>query len=262
MNRDNVTIHPSAIVHPEAILGEGTVIGPYSTVDAQVRLGARCQVQSHVVLRGPMIVGDDASFYPFSVIGAAPQHLGFKGEPSTVEIGNRVTIRESCTVNRGTAIGINKTVIGDDTFVMAYVHIAHDCVIGKRVILANSIQLAGHVEVGDFTTIGGQSAIAQFCRVGERCYIGGGSILRKDLPPYLLGKGGEFEVQGINQVGLARQGFSPEVIRELKEVFKILFLQKLTTVQALEKIATEHGSSDTVKNFLGFIQKSKMGFHR
>lgn len=255
-------IHPTAIVSPEAVLGEGTTVGPFSIIGDHVRLGARCQVQEHVILRGHTHIGDDVKIFPFSVIGGEPQHLKYKGEPTTVEIGNRVTLRESVTVHVGTEFGNKTTTIGDDSYLMAFTHVAHDCIVGRNVIIANDVQLAGHTEVQDFATIGGQSAVAQFCRVGRYTYIGGGSIIRKDLAPFLVGKGNEFVVQGINAVGLTRQGYSPDALSRLKAVYKAFFLQGLTVNQAIEKIVTAHGEAEEVKVFLDFVRSSKIGFHR
>lgn len=255
-------IHPTAIVHPKAKLGAGTKVGAFSIIGEHVQLGENCEVQEHVVMRGHTRVGDQVVIYPFSVIGAAPQHLKYANEPTTVEIGNRVTLRESVTVNCGTEFGHKTTRIGDDCFIMAYAHVAHDCVIGRGVIVANTVQIAGHVVVEDYATLGGQSAIAQHCRVGRYCYIGGGSIIRKDLCPFMLGKGNEFEVQGINAVGLSRAGFNSATLQRLKTLYKIFYLQGLTVTQATDKILTELGETDEVKVFLDFVKESKIGFAR
>lgn len=255
-------IHPTAIVHPGAQLGEGTRVGPYSIIDEHVVTGRNCEIQEHVVVRGRVRLGDEVRIFPGAVIGAEPQHLRYKGEPTSVEIGNQVTLREAVTVHRGTEFGAKATRIGDRAYIMAYTHVAHDCLIGNSVILANCVQLAGHVEVGDFVTIGGLSAVAQFCRIGRYCYVGGGSIMRKDVPPFLLGKGTDFEVQGINSVGLTRNGFSETTVRRLKSLYRIFFIQKLTVAQAIEKIITELGESDEVRFFIQFIQTSQAGFVR
>ena len=255
-------IHPTAIVHPRAVLGEGTRVGPFSIIDQYVVTGRNCEIQEHVVVRGRTTLGDEVKIFPFAVIGGEPQHTRYGGEPTTVEIGNRVTLRESVTVHRGTPFDKGRTLIGDDCFIMAYSHVAHDCEVGRSVIIANSSQLAGHVVVEDFATLGGQTGVAQHCRVGRYCYVGGGSIVRKDLAPFLLGKGNDFEVQGINVVGLTRKGFSPPTIRRLKSLYKIFFLQKLTVAQAIERAVVELGESDEVKLFIDFVKSSKMGIER
>lgn len=256
------TIHPTAIVHPKANLGEDVVVGPYAIVDEHVEVGATTQIQSHAVIRGHTQIGEGVNIFPFAVVGVEPQHLGYKGEPTRVQIGNRVTLRESVTVHRGTLFGRGATKVGDDTYLMAYVHVAHDCLVGKRVIIANSVNLAGHAEVEDFATIGGNSAVIQHCRVGRYAYVGGGSMIRKDLAPFLTGKGSEFRVQGLNLVGLSRSGFSPEAISQLKKIYRIFFLQKLTVSQAMEKISQEIGETDETKVFRDFIEKSKVGLLR
>lgn len=257
-----IQIHPTAIVSPEAVIGEGTKVGPYAVIDDKVTIGKNCDIQAHAVIRSQVTLGDEVAVHPFSVLGGAPQHLGYKGEPTTVTIGNRVVLRESTTVHRGMPFDKGNTTIGDDCYIMAYSHIAHDCTIGKGVILANAIQLAGHVTIGDFVTIGGLSGIAQWCRVGMYCYLGGNSVIRKDVPPFLVGKGADFEVQGINVVGLERRGFNVDTIQRLRKLYKIFYLQNLSVAQATDKVLAELGQTDEVKVFLDFIQTSKVGFER
>lgn len=258
----NQLIHPTAIVHESARIGAGTRIGAYSIVGENVALGENCDIQEHVVLRGHTTIGHRTQIFPFSVIGGEPQHLKYKGEPTTVVIGDDVILRESVTVHRGTSFGLGKTEIGDKSFIMAYAHVAHDCIVGKSTIICNAVQLAGHVTVEDCATIGGASEVAQHCRVGRYCYVAGGSTLRKDLPPFLTGKGNEFQVQGINAVGLTRQGFQADTVKRLKSIYKIFYLQNLTVAQAIEKAGIDFGSAPEVKMFLEFIQSSKMGFVR
>lgn len=255
-------MHPSAIVHPDAQIGEGSRIGAFSVIDAKVVLGKNCNIQEHVVIRDYVSMGDDCTVYPFACVGGTPQHLKYKGEPTTLTIGNRVTLREHVTVHRGTTIGTGNTIIGDDCYIMAYTHVAHDCILGKHIIIANATQLAGHVEIGDHVILSGLSAVTQFCRVGAHCFIGGSSIIRKDLPPFLLGKGNEFEVQGVNAIGLARRGYSDEAISHIKKMYKIFYLQGLTVSQAIEKVHTEIGDLPERAEFLSFIETSKTGITR
>jgi UDP-N-acetylglucosamine acyltransferase len=262
MEKANPVIHPTAIVHPNAKLGKGTIVGPYTLIDEHVTIGERCEIQDHVVLRGHTSIGNECRIFPFAVVGTEPQHLKYQGEPTKVEIADKVILREAVTVHRGTEFGGGKTVIGENGYFMAYAHVAHDCLIGKNAIICNAVQLAGHVVIEDSVTIGGASEIAQFCRVGRYCYVGGGSTLRKDLPPFLVGKDNEFKVQGINVVGLERNGFSPMTINRLKALYKIFYLQNLTVNQAIEKTMTEVGESDEVRLFIDFIKSSKVGFTR
>lgn len=255
-------IHPTALIDSHAKIGKGSKVGPYSVIGPEVVIGENCDIQEHVVIRGRTTLKDDVKVFPFCVLGGEPQHLGYKGEPTTVEIGNRVILRESCTVHRGTTFGTGKTVIDDDVYLMAYTHVAHDCEIGRKVIICNSVQLAGHVVIGNNVVIGGASEVAQFCRVGQYCYVGGGSTLRKDLPPFLLGKGNDFQVQGINVVGLEKNGFSSEAISKLKKIYKIFYIQKNTVSQAIERATVELENSNEAAVFLNFIQTSTAGFIR
>jgi len=255
-------IHPSAVVSSGARLGEGTRVGAFSIVEDDVVTGPGCDIQSHVVIKSHVKLGTQVNVHPFSVLGGPPQHLGYKDEPTTVTIGDRTTIRENVTVHRGTVMGGGATTVGDDCFLMAYTHVAHDCTVGKGVVMANGVQLAGHSTIGDYVTIGGLTGIAQHCRVGMYAYLGGCSMVRKDLPPFLVGKGNDFRVQGINVVGLERRGFNEDTVLRLRKLFKIFFRQNLTVVQASDKIIQELGETDEVKVFLDFVQGSKLGFVR
>jgi UDP-N-acetylglucosamine acyltransferase len=255
-------IHPTAIVHPKAQLGRGTRVGPFSVIGQDVVIGENCEIQEHVVIRGRVKIGNDCRFFPFVVLGGEPQHLGYKNEPTEVVIGDRNVFRESVTVHRGTIAGGGITTIGNDCLIMAYAHVGHDCSVGNKVIIVNAVQLAGHVILEDFVTLGGQSAVVQHCRVGKYCYIGGGSLIRKDVPPFTSGKGNEFKVQGFNKVGLERSGVSAERIANIKRIFKICYIQKLTASNAIEKIAAELPGSEDAVAFLDFVKTSKLGFHR
>jgi UDP-N-acetylglucosamine acyltransferase len=255
-------IHPTAIVATGAKIGEGTRVGPYSIIDGEVSLGSGCDIQSHVVIRGRTTIGNGVTVFPFAVLGAEPQDLKYRGEPTRTEIGDGVTIRESVTVHRGTQSGGGLTVVGANSLIMAYTHVAHDCVVGKNVIIANGTQLAGHASIGDFAIVGGMVAIIQYTRIGSYAYIGGASAIRKDVTPYMVGKGADFKVQGVNVVGLSRRGFSSEALDQLKLVYKIFFLQNLTTSRAIEKIQMEVGDSEHVREFINFVKSSKVGFER
>lgn len=256
------SVHPTAVVHPSVELGQGTRVGPYATIEKGVRTGRNCEIGSHAFLMGNTTIGDEVQVYPFAALGTDPQHLRYKGEPTRVEIGDRSIFREYATVHRGTEFGGGVTRIGSDVLVMAYGHVAHDCRVGNKAIFANLAQIAGHVEVGESANIGGMTAVIQFCRVGAFSYIGAGSIVRKDLPPFLMGKGSDFEVQGVNAVGLERNGIGEGAVRRLRDAYKILYMQGLTVSRALEKIATELGEEGEVKTLLDFVRSSKVGIVR
>lgn len=255
-------IHPTAIIHPNAKLGLGTRVGPYSVIGADVVTGEHCEIQEHVVLRGKVTLGSYCRLFPHAFIGGEPQHLGYKNEPTEVVMGDRVVLREYVTVHRGTLAGGNITQIGNDCLIMAYTHIGHDCHVGNRVIIVNAVQLAGHVVIEDFVTLGGQSGVIQHCRIGKFCYVGGGSMIRKDLPPFFSGKGNVFEVQGFNKVGMERAGISSERIANIKRIYKIFCLQKLTVSNAIEIISSELSDSEDAEIFLRFVRNSKVGCHR
>lgn len=262
ISSNSVQIHPTAIVDPHAQLGPGTEVGPFSTIGEHVVMGTNCKIHQNVVLWGHTSLEDEVTVFPFAVIGSPPQHVKYDGEPTRVEIGARVTLREGVTVHRGTAFDRGVTRVGNDTFLMAYCHIAHDCVVGKEGTIANAVQLAGHVTIGDFVTIGGHSAIAQHCRIGCYSYVGGGSILRQDLLPFMVGKGTDFQVQGVNAVGLKRRGFSSDTVSSLKTLYKIFYLQKLTVNQAIEKMRETVGQTDECQLVVDFASSSRMGFIR
>ena len=261
-NPKDTLIHPTALVHPKAQLGTGVKVGAFSIVGESVRIDDFTEVQDHVCIQGNTEIGKAVRIFPFVVIGAEPQHLHYKQEPTQVRIGDKTIIRENVTIHRGTAQGTGVTSIGIGTYLMAYVHVAHDCEVGSNAIICNAVQLAGHVSVGDFANIGGLTGVAQFCRVGKFCYVGGASMIRKDLPPFLMGKGNDFEVQGINSVGLSRQGFESPTIGQLKNLYKIFYLQNLTASQAIERASTEMGDIPEVREFIDFIKNSKQGFVR
>jgi UDP-N-acetylglucosamine acyltransferase len=257
-----LTVHPTALVSPDAVLGAGVTVGAFSIIEDGVHIGAGSQIAERVIVRRGTSLGERVRVYPGAVLGEDPQHLKYDGKGATVTIGDDTVIREMVTVNRGTELGGNRTTVGPKAFIMAYCHVAHDCHVGEGVIMANGCQLAGHVEVQDYSTLGGVTLISQFCRVGRYAFIGAGSMLRKDVPPFVSGKGGEFEIKGINTVGLERRGFSPASIQHLRTLFRIFYIQKHTVSQAIEKASTELGDRDEISLFLNFVRASKMGIHR
>ncbi|NBX92872.1 MAG: acyl-ACP--UDP-N-acetylglucosamine O-acyltransferase [Proteobacteria bacterium] len=255
-------IHPAAIIHPKAQLGKRVTVGAYSIIGEGVSIGDDTEIQEHVVIRSNTSVGKAVKISPFCALGTEPQHLKYKQEETLTEVGDHSVLREYVTIHRGTPAGGGKTTVGNHSYLMAYAHVAHDCHVGSHVIICNAVQLAGHVLIEDHANIGGLTGIVQFCRVGKFCYVGGGSLIRKDLPPYLSGKGNEFQVQGINSVGLTRQGAGQETLQKLKSLYKIFYMQNLTISQAIEKSMAELGQVPEVQHFVDFIQKSKMGFVR
>lgn len=255
-------IHPTAIVHPEATIGSDTRIGAYSIIDKNVSIGKECDIQEHVVIRNFTTLGDQVRVHSHAILGGDPQHTKYRGEPTTLEIGNRVLIREFVSAHRGTKVGCGYTRIGDDSFIMGYCHIAHDCLIGKSVIFANEVQLAGHVEVGDFVNIGGKTGIGQFIRIGDHAFVGAASGVGKDIPPYTIGIGLPFQVRGVNTIGLSRRGFSEDSISRIKKVYKIYFRQGLTTEQAEKAASEQFGEQEDIRLFINFVNASKPGIAR
>lgn len=255
------TIHPTSYVHPNVRLGVSVNIGPFCIIEEGAEIGDRTVLQSHVVVRGKTKIGQDVKIFPFACVGMEPQHLKYNGEPTETFIGDRVILRESVTIHRGSQAGTGITEVHQDCYLMAYVHVAHDCKVGEKSIIANAVQIAGHSEIGKSVLFGGHSAITQFNRVGDYAFIGGGSLIRKDLPPYIIGKG-DFEVQGINAIGLERSGFSKETIQTLRKVYKIFYLENLKTGQAIEKIQMTFPGSKEAENFIEFVKASKSGILR
>lgn len=262
MPADRPAIHATAVVSDGAVIGAGSRVGPYAVIGEHVRIGRRCEVDEHVVLRGHTSIGDDCRIFPHAVIGGAPQHSAYRGEPTRVSIGDRVTLREGVTVNLGTAFGNQVTIIEDDVMIMAYAHIAHDCFVGHGTTIANAVQLAGHVSIQDNVMFGGHGAIAQFCRVGRHAYIAGGSILRGDVLPFMAGKGTEFRVKGVNAVGMRRKGYDAESIRRAREIYRIFYRQGHTAASAVGHIRERVGDSDETRTVLDFIAGNERGFER
>jgi UDP-N-acetylglucosamine acyltransferase len=252
-------IHPTAVVNPEAEIGADVSIGPYCRIGERVKIGHRCRFESHVVVEGPAIIGEDNQFYPFATIGLQPQDLKFKGEETLLFIGDRNIFREYVNIHRGTRGGGGRTRIGNDNFLMAYVHVGHDSVLGNHIILANAATLAGHVTIEDHATIGAFSGIHQFCRVGTHGYVGGYTVITKDVLPYSKTVSERnTHAYGPNTIGLERKGFSPEQIQNIKTAFRLLLQSKLNTTQAVEAIQMK-GQSPELQTILDFIGASDRG---
>lgn len=254
-----VEIHPTAVVSARAEVGEGSHVGPYCTVGDEVRLGARVRLESHVVVDGRTEIGDDTHVFPFASVGLAPQDLKYRGEPAETRLGRRNRIREFVTIHRGTEGGGMLTSVGDDCLIMAQAHIAHDCIVGNGVIMANAATLAGHVEVSDGANVGAYSGVHQFCRVGREAYVGGYSVVVKDALPFALTVGNHAKCYGLNTVGMKRRGYPAETIEALHHAFRLLLSSKLNTTQAVARIREEVHVSGEVEELLRFIETSERG---
>jgi len=255
-----MNVHPTAVIHPQARLASTVTIGPYCVIGEQVVLGDDCELMSHVVIEGHTQIGPRNRLFPFVSIGQPPQDLKYRGEPTRVEIGSDNIFREFVTVHRGTAGGGGVTRIGSHNLLMAYVHIAHDCTLGDYIILANAATLAGHVEIQDNASVGAFCGIHQFCRVGTYSFLGGYSVVTRDLLPYSKTSAPRpLGVLGANHIGLERRGFSKEEIEELQAAFRLLCRAKLNTTQALEAIAARNFKSAHVRVLVDFIKSSPRG---
>ena len=252
-------LHPTAIISPQAKLGAGVKVGPYAIIRDNVVIREHTILEAHVVIEDWTEIGENNHFYPYTVIGTPPQDLKFKGEKSLVKIGNNNIFREFITVNRGTLGGGGITTIGNNNYFMAYSHIAHDCKVDNGVIFGNAGTLAGHVEVEDYATVGAFSGVHQFCVVGKYSFIGGYSVITKDVLPYSKSVGNRAKTYGVNFIGLRRKGFSPEAIQNIKSAYKILFQSNLNTTQALEEIESKIKNSPEVDYLVAFIRRSKRG---
>ncbi len=253
------TIHSSAVVSPQAKLGNDCFIGPFSIVGDEVTLGDGVRLEAHCVVDGRTSIGDGTHVFPFVSIGLASQDLKYHGEPSETRIGKRNRIREFVTIHRGTEGGGMLTQVGDDCLIMAQAHIAHDCIVGNGVIMANAATLAGHVTIDEGANIGAYSGVHQFCRVGREAYVGGYSVVVKDALPYALSVGNHARCYGLNKVGMKRRGYSAESIDALHHAFHLLLSAKLNTTQALEMIRTEIRDSPEVDELVRFIESSERG---
>jgi len=253
-----VVIHPTAVVDGEARLGTGVEIGPFTLVEGDVELGDNVILGPHVHVAPGSRLGDDVQVFTGAAIGNIPQDLKFAGEESTLVVGPRTVIREFCTLHRGT-VDRRTTQIGADCLLMAYVHVAHDCVVGDHCVLANSLQMGGHVFLGEWVIIGGNSAVHQFCHVGDHAMVGGGFRVVQDVPPYIRVAGEPLKPAGINSVGLQRRGFDSEAISILKKAYRFLFRSGLNRTNAIEKIQNELPQTPEILNLLNFIENSERG---
>lgn len=253
-----VEIHPQAIVHPTADLDTGVTIGPWALIGPRVRIGAGTEVGPSALVEQNTTVGAECIIHKGAVLGTDPQDLKYRGEDTYLEVGDRTVIREYATLNRGTAAS-GVTRVGDGCLLMAYTHVAHDCRLGNQVILANAVNMAGHVLIEDHAIVGGLTAIHQFVRIGAHSFTGGGSRISQDVAPFCRVAGSPPKMYGLNSVGLERRGVPVEVRAALKQAYRILFLSGLNVSQGLERANAEFGSGPELQHFLDFIERSERG---
>lgn len=255
-------IHPTAIVSPKAEIDSDVEIGAYSIIGDHVVIGKETVIGPHVVIDPYVTIGPQCRIFQYAAIGATPQSLKFDGEKSSVSIAEKCVIREFVTIHRGTSIGGGLTKIGSECFIMASAHVAHDCMLGNNVVMANCATLAGHITIGNHANIGGLVAIHQFVRVGNYAFVGGKSAVVKDIPPFMIAAGDRARLHGLNMVGLKRMGFSQETILKLKKAYRIIFRFGLTLNEALARVAAQIPSSPEMEELLDFIKSSQRGITR
>lgn len=259
-------IHPTAIVAPQAQIAADVTIGPYSIIGEHVSIASGTVVGPHCVIDGHTTIGENNHFYRFCSIGGIPQDKKYGGEATCLEIGNGNTVREYVTINKGTVQDVGVTRLGDDNWIMAYVHIAHDCQIANHTVIANGVQLAGHIHIGDWVVLGGLSAIHQFVRIGAHAMIGGTSSIRQDVPPYVIGAGDPFRPVGINSEGLSRRGYGPDAVASLKDSYKLLYRRGLSIEDACSEMAEIQRQRplghDAVQLMVDFLNTSTRGISR
>lgn len=257
-----MTIDPRAVVDPAAKIAANVTIGPFTVIGPKVEIGEGTKIGPHVVINGPARIGRDNHIFQFSSIGEIPQDKKFHGEESRLEIGDRNTIREFVTINRGTDDGGGFTKIGSDNWLMAYIHIAHDCIVGDHTIFANGASIAGHVNIRDYAILGGFTLVHQFCTVGEHAFCGMGSAISKDVPPYIMVNGNPAHPHGLNTEGLKRKGFSKDALKILRDAYKTIYRSGMTVEEALLKLEIMSNSQPEVKPLAEFLKSSTRGILR
>jgi len=249
-------IDARAIVSAEAELAANVCIGPFSIIGPRVQIGPRTVVGPHVVINGPTTIGADNRFFQFASIGDAPQDKKYQGEPTRLAIGDRNVFRESCTVNRGTTHDKGVTLIGSDNLLMAYAHVAHDCLVGNNTVFANCAALGGHVEIGDWVILGGLTAVHQYTKIGAHAFLGGGAIVTRDVPPYVMAAGNPAAPHAVNSEGLKRRGFSDEQIRNIRDAYRVLYRSELKLSDALARLEPQAAVHPEIRAFVDFIRTS------
>lgn len=255
-------IHPQAIVDPSARIADDVTIGPFSYIGPDVEIGAGTEILSHVVIKGPTVIGRNNRIFQFSSVGEECQDKKYQGEPTRLVIGDNNVIRESCTIHRGTVQDRGETTIGCNNLLMAYVHIAHDCVVGDNCILANSVTLAGHVKIGDWAILGGGTMIHQFCLIGPHSMSAGGSIVLRDIPAYVMAGGQSASPHGLNVEGLRRRGYSKEVIQSLRRAYKVIYRQGLPLKEALQLLEKDFTDFEEIQPLLHSLKSTSRGIIR
>jgi UDP-N-acetylglucosamine acyltransferase len=255
-------IDARAIVSAEAELAANVCIGPFSIIGPRVQIGPRTVVGPHVVINGPTTIGADNRFFQFASIGDAPQDKKYQGEPTRLAIGDRNVFRESCTVNRGTTHDKGVTLIGSDNLLMAYAHVAHDCVVGNNTVFANCASLGGHVEIGDWVILGGLTAVHQFTKIGAHAFLAGGAIVTRDVPPYVMVAGNPAAPHAVNSEGLKRRGFTEEQIRNIRDAYRIVYRSDLKLAEALARLAPQADGRPEIRAFVDFIHASTRSLAR
>jgi UDP-N-acetylglucosamine acyltransferase len=249
-------IDPHALVSPQAKLAADVSVGPFSIIGPEVEIGPGTVVGPHVVIKGPTRIGADNRFFQFASIGDVPQDKKYGGESTLLEIGDRNIFRESCTVNRGTVQGHGVTKIGSDNLFMAYSHVAHDCIVGNKIVFANCVALGGHVEIDDCVTLGGLSAVHQFVKIGRFAFLAGGAIVQRDVPPYVMVAGNPAVPHQVNFVGLKRGGYTEEQVRNIRNAYRTLYRSDLKLSEALERLRPIAADHSEIKVFVDFIDSS------
>ena len=262
MSQANHSIHPSAIIEPTAKLGENVSVGPFSYIGDEVEIGDNTVIESHVAIKGPCSIGQNNHIYQFSSIGEANQDKKYAGEPTRTTIGDNNVIRECVTIHRGTVQDLSNTIIGNNNLLMAYVHVAHDCVMGDNNIMANNATLAGHVVIGDWCILGGFTGVHQFCRIGSHSFCSISSVVVKDVPPFVMAEGQRAIPRGINSEGLKRRGFSKEDISAVRQAYKTLYRDNLPLDEAIEALKKSAETSEPVKQMADFIVNAPRGIIR
>jgi UDP-N-acetylglucosamine acyltransferase len=255
-------IHATAVVDPAARIAGSVLVGPYCVIGPDVEIDSDCWIGSHVVIAGTTRIGPDNRIFPFASLGQEPQDKKYAGEATRLDIGRGNTIREYVTINRGTAQDAGVTRIGDDNWIMAYVHIAHDCHIGNHTVLANNTTLAGHVHLGDYVTLGGSTLVHQFCHIGEHAFSAYGARINKDVPPFVTVSEGKARPRGLNAEGLKRRGFDGHRIRLLKDAYRLVYRSNLSLEEAIEQLTEPASASDDVARLRKFLQSCKRSIVR